>query len=167
MYLKRIKDTDFLQKLFQQSQQNVLKLEYLASSSGEVSLRDLEPVGIFFLGNRWLLIAYCRLRSDYRTFRLDRFRHLSTTTEIYHTKHPALKSFLDKMAKEERLYKIVIEIENDVVKYLGEQKFYNGYVSEKKGKSKTEMTFLAPSLEGFARWYLMIGDHQKLFHHPN
>ncbi len=160
-------DTDFLQKIISAvSTKSVLKLDYLASSSGEISERNIEPIGIFFLGNRWLLIAYCRLRNDYRTFRLDRFRQLSTTTEIYQTKHPALKSFLDKMAKEEKLYKVVIEIENEVVKYLGEQKFYNGYVSEKKGNSKTEMTFLAPSLEGFARWYMMIGDHTKIISPP-
>lgn len=157
------KDSDFLQKIISAiSTKSILKLEYLASSSGEISLRNIEPVGIFFLGNRWLLIAYCRLRKDYRNFRLDRFRALTNNAETYQTKHPALKTFLDKMSKEEKLYKVVIEIENDVVKYLGEQKFYNGYVAEKKGKSKTEMTFLTPSLEGFARWYLMIGDHTRI-----
>jgi predicted DNA-binding transcriptional regulator YafY len=161
------KDTDYLQKIISAiSTKSILKLEYLASSSGEISLRNIEPVGIFFLGNRWLLIAYCRLRKDYRNFRLDRFRALTATTETYQTKHPALKSFLDKMSKEEKLHKVVIEIENEVVRYLGEQKFYNGYVHEKKGKVKTEMTFLTPSLEGFARWYLMIGDHTRIVSPP-
>lgn len=161
------KDSDFLQKIISAiSAKSVLKLEYLASSSGEISHRNIEPVGIFFLGNRWLLIAYCRLRNDYRNFRLDRFRTLVITAETFQTKHPALKSFLNKMSAEEKLHKVVIEIENGAVKYLGEQKFYNGYVHEKKGKSKTEMTFLTPSLEGFARWFMMIGDHTKIISPP-
>lgn len=160
-------DSDFLQKIISAiSTKVVLDLDYYATTSGEFSSRKIEPVGIFFLGNRWLLIAYCRLRKDYRNFRLDRFLKLSSTTEIYRTKHPSLKSFLDKMSAEEKLHKVVIEIENDVVRYLGEQKFYNGYVDEKKGKTKTEMTFLTPSMEGFARWYLMIGDHSSIISPP-
>ena len=45
-----------------------------------------------------------------------------------------------------------------MLKYMGEQKFYNGFVSQKEIKDKMEMTFLTQSLEGFARWYMLFGE---------
>jgi predicted DNA-binding transcriptional regulator YafY len=40
--------------------------------SGQVTERDVLPLGLFFWGERWLLVAWCELRNDYRNFRLDR-----------------------------------------------------------------------------------------------
>jgi predicted DNA-binding transcriptional regulator YafY len=41
-------------------------------ADGEASTRQVEPVGLFFWGNRWTLGAWCGLRQAFRTFRLDR-----------------------------------------------------------------------------------------------
>ncbi|HXU26609.1 MAG TPA: WYL domain-containing protein, partial [Bacteroidia bacterium] len=43
-----------------------------------------------------------------------------------------------------------------------DQKFYNGFVSQKILKDKIEMTFLTSSIEGFARWYMMFGDRAEI-----
>lgn len=34
--------------------------------------RTVYPLGLFFWGNSWTLVAWCLLRKDYRVFRLDR-----------------------------------------------------------------------------------------------
>ena len=49
-----------------------------------------------------------------------------------------------------------------ILKYLGEQKYYNGFISEKDLGDHVEMTFLTSSTEGFARWYLMLGDEADI-----
>jgi len=59
-----------------------------------------------------------------------------------------------------------MQINKDVVKYIGDQKFYNGFVSQKILKDKIEMTFLTASIEGFARWYMMFGDRAELISPP-
>lgn len=41
-------------------------------ADGTPSERQVEPVGLFFWGNRWTLGAWCALRGAFRTFRLDR-----------------------------------------------------------------------------------------------
>ena len=46
----------------------VLSLKYLPAYAESTSERDIEPVGVFYLDNFWHLIAYCRLREDYRGF---------------------------------------------------------------------------------------------------
>lgn len=46
-------------------------LEY-ESSNFEVSKREVEPMALIYKNNKRNLVAYCHLRNEYRTFRLDR-----------------------------------------------------------------------------------------------
>jgi predicted DNA-binding transcriptional regulator YafY len=43
---------------------------------GETSERVVWPLGLVFWGTKWTLGAWCELRSEFRTFRLDRIRSL-------------------------------------------------------------------------------------------
>jgi predicted DNA-binding transcriptional regulator YafY len=59
----------------------VLRLDYL-DRHGEPSAREVEPV-MFLAGvNGWYLVAWCRLREDLRTFRLDRIVTAATTGRV-------------------------------------------------------------------------------------
>lgn len=53
------------------SGQQVLTLAY-RDESGRQSRRDVQPLGLFFWGEHWVVVAWCELREDYRCFRLDR-----------------------------------------------------------------------------------------------
>ena len=48
-----------------------------------------------------------------------------------------------------------------------DQKFYNGFVSQKDAGDKIEMTFLTSQLQGFSRWYMHFGDHADILEPPN
>jgi predicted DNA-binding transcriptional regulator YafY len=41
-------------------------------ASGRSSLRTLRPLGCFYWGSIWTLAAWCELRGEFRSFRLDR-----------------------------------------------------------------------------------------------
>lgn len=43
---------------------------------GEVTERIVWPLGLVFWGTKWTLAAWCELRGDFRTFRLDRIQTL-------------------------------------------------------------------------------------------
>lgn len=43
---------------------------------GETSNRRIHPLGLFFWGRTWTVVAWCELRNDYRSFRLDRIKDL-------------------------------------------------------------------------------------------
>jgi predicted DNA-binding transcriptional regulator YafY len=144
------------------SEKNVLVMDYFANHSQERTKRNIEPVGIFFMSGYWHLIAFCLLRNDYRHFRIDRISHITSSHFNFKSEHPSLQSFINKISKEKELHTVVMQINKDVVKYLGDQKFYNGFVSEKIIKDKIEMTFLSGSIEGFARWYMMFGDQAEI-----
>lgn len=53
-----------------------LKIKYLSSSGAEVSEREVIPKEIRQENNRSYLVAYCCLRQDERTFRIDGILHL-------------------------------------------------------------------------------------------
>jgi len=44
---------------------------------GEISSRQVEPISLVFKGYTWYLFAYCRLKNDFRLFRLSRIQDMS------------------------------------------------------------------------------------------
>jgi predicted DNA-binding transcriptional regulator YafY len=62
------------------------------------SSRTIEPLGMIFWGKVWTLVAWCHLRDDYRTFRLDRIQSIVVTDEKFDTSESkSLKHFLHLM----------------------------------------------------------------------
>ena len=59
-----------------------LRLEY-SSEKGEVTVRVVEPYGLVGFQGKWYLVGYCRLRKDFRTFRLDRIQVARPTEERF------------------------------------------------------------------------------------
>jgi predicted DNA-binding transcriptional regulator YafY len=49
----------------------VARLSY-RDAQGQLTERCIQPLGLFFWGQVWLVAAWCEHRQDYRTFRLDR-----------------------------------------------------------------------------------------------
>ncbi|MGF7038686.1 helix-turn-helix transcriptional regulator [Mucilaginibacter lappiensis] len=144
-------------------QKKLLSIDYFAGHSQEFTKRDVEPVGIFYLDSFWHLIAYCRLRNDYRDFRIDRISKLIITDTIYNnSRHPTLKAYIAQTAKEKQLETVIIKVDKEIAHYLEHQKYYSGFISEKTIGNKIEMTFLTTSIEGFARWFMMFGDHAEI-----
>ncbi len=149
-----------LQVLLQSlSEQRVISLEYTTFEEEVTTKRTVEPVGVYYSFEQWYLIAWCRLRNDYRTFRLDRIREINPCEEKYRNHHPALKEYLEKVKQEQQLTKVVLEVTPSAVKYMQEERYNQGFVFETKKANGVEMTFMTCHLEGFARWMIMLGDY--------
>ncbi len=135
-----------------------ITLQYVSIEKNETTQRVVEPVGIYYMGSFWYLVAYCRLRKDYRNFRTDRIEKLSITELPIAKTHPTLQEYIQQMVEQTKVYKVVIDAEKEITKYFGEQKYYNGFVKEEDRGAFVRMTFLAGSLTGFARWFMLYGD---------
>lgn len=64
--------------------QKVIWLAYVRAD-GEASERRVLPLGLFFWGNCWSLIAWCELRKGFRNFRVDRIDKLEVLDERFET----------------------------------------------------------------------------------
>lgn len=137
----------------------ILQFHYTSISKNEQLQRNAEPIGIYYQGSHWYMVTFCHLRKDYRNFRTDKISKLHLTEEKMTQHHPPLQNFLNRITEKKPLQKVVIDVEQDVVKYLGEQKYYSGFVKDEDRGDIIRMTFLTSSLTGFARWFLLFGDH--------
>ncbi len=68
-----------------------LVLDY-ADKDGVRTERPVRPLGLWFWGKVWTLVAWCELRNDFRMFRLDR---VATATEDGIFKHERGKTLKD------------------------------------------------------------------------
>jgi predicted DNA-binding transcriptional regulator YafY len=141
---------------------SIIEIHYLSLEKNETTVRKVEPVGIYYLGSHWHLVGFCQLRNDYRNFRTDKIQRLSITNEPISKIHPPLQSFINRMSADREVQKVVVDVDAEVVKYLGEQKYYNGYVSEETIGEVVRITFLCSSLMGFSRWFMLFGDHATI-----
>src|ERR1700691_1237492 len=65
------------------AQQRHVVLVAYAREDGEPSVRRLHPLALYFWGGVWTLAAWCELRKDFRTFRVDRVQHAEVLTETF------------------------------------------------------------------------------------
>lgn len=64
------------------AERHVLKLDYIREDS-QASSRRVRPLGLYFWGEVWTLVAWCELRNDFRTFRADRMQTVTVTEETF------------------------------------------------------------------------------------
>ncbi|HTB30754.1 MAG TPA: YafY family protein, partial [Bacteroidia bacterium] len=108
------------------SGKNVLNIEYFSNNKQEKTKRNIEPVGVFYSGNYWHIIAFCHLRNDYRDFRTDRISHISQTSQKFIKEHPSLKNYLKQLTKERELETVVMRVDKKILSHFGDQLYYNG-----------------------------------------
>ncbi|RYY91755.1 MAG: YafY family transcriptional regulator [Chitinophagaceae bacterium] len=73
----------------------VLEITYTAGEGNEQTARAIEPFAFYFsLQESWLLIAWCRLRRDFRMFRLDRIGSLKMGDERFEPHKLTLAEYL-------------------------------------------------------------------------
>lgn len=63
-------------------ERQVVRLDY-ADEKGSVSTREIQPLCLAFWGGSWTLGAWCRLRRDFRNFRLDRIRVCHVSDSVF------------------------------------------------------------------------------------
>jgi len=61
---------------------DVLALDY-RDEAGRNTLRDVRPLGLWFWGKVWTLVAWCEMRDDFRAFRIDRIGSITQAGRIF------------------------------------------------------------------------------------
>ena len=139
----------------------VVHLHYKAIGTEATTTRDIEPIGLCYYGSSWHLIAWCRLRNGYRDFRLSRMLKASITeTEFDGSTHPSVHDYIKEamLGPQSELQEAVVCFDKRVARYLQEQKYLYGFVSEEEVDAAIRMKFLTASLHYLGRWLLMYTD---------
>jgi predicted DNA-binding transcriptional regulator YafY len=72
-----------LDQLHSAAQHRQIVLVAYAREDGQPSVRRLHPLALYFWGGVWTLAAWCEMRKDFRSFRVDRMQHLDITAEMF------------------------------------------------------------------------------------
>ena len=75
----------------------LIKINYLSLGKAEKTERFLEPQALYHTRGNWIMIAWCRLRDDYREFRLDQIQNFHITTESFESRNFSLMGYFQKM----------------------------------------------------------------------
>jgi predicted DNA-binding transcriptional regulator YafY len=73
----------------------VTRIDYI-NEANQTSNRLIEPFALLSTQENWLLIAWCRLRNEFRFFRLDRIKKLEMLTEKFSPHKMTLQEYFDK-----------------------------------------------------------------------
>jgi predicted DNA-binding transcriptional regulator YafY len=152
-------DTPFLHEIHSAlPAHNLLKFHYISAYKGVETERTIEPIGLLYYAQRWHLIGYCRLRNDFRDFRLDRISRLEVLREKFESsKHHDIDRYIDKIRSDTELTLVEVRIKKETVRFIDTVKYQFGWVSETEETQFVKMHFAVFSLDLFARWMLMFG----------
>lgn len=79
---------------------HVLKIRYQPENSSGQTERKIEPFAMYYtLDECWAVIAFCRLRQDYRMFRLDRILTIEPLQETFEPHKITLQQYLAEKRK--------------------------------------------------------------------
>ncbi|MBV7335891.1 YafY family transcriptional regulator [Chloroflexi bacterium TSY] len=71
------------------------RIEY-TNATNKTTNRTIEPFALLSAREGWLLVAWCRLRKEFRHFRLDRIRKLEVLSEGFTPHDMTLQEFFDR-----------------------------------------------------------------------
>jgi len=69
---------------------------------GQSSEREVRPLALYFWSGVWTLAAWCELRKDFRTFRMDRMQDVRVLDrEFVQKKGQRLEDYLRQVTKQD------------------------------------------------------------------
>ncbi len=140
-------------------EKRAVDMEYMARYRDELTERVVEPIGLYYYGSAWHLIAWCRVRDDYRDFRVDRISRLTLTDSTF-TDHNrlSLQEYVQTVMRSHGdLHEAVVMLDKRTARFIGERKYQHGFVTETDLGDKVQMTFLTSFLPSLGRWLMTYG----------
>ena len=127
------------------------------NSNGEESKRIVEPLQIWFKDKSWYLVSYCKLKQDYRIFKIARIKEINMLQEHFERELP-------KGQKEEKYNFKNISLELEISKemaYRVYDEFENSEIVKKEnGNFIVKVEY--PENEWVYDYLLSFGEHIKV-----
>lgn len=133
-------------------------LHYDTADRGVVTNRKVEPLAVLFYAGRWHLIAYCRMRKDYRDFRMDRIRKWQVLEESFQP-HPdfSVETFASQWNCSQSLHDVVIRVAAHDAERFRRSLRNNEYQCETIGNDTVRFQFRSGELHHLTPWLLSFG----------
>ena len=145
----------------------IVRMDYFSPGSGLFTERVIEPQGTVYYGHAWHIIAYCRLRREYRDFRLDRMSKLSLISEAPPQRDDrAFEQYLEQQSYSTDATLAKIRVLPSAPSSLQQHRYSFGCVREEVRKEYREMWFMVTQKVIFCQWLRTFGESVSLTSPP-
>lgn len=72
---------------------NCVEINYTKVDDATITFRKIEPCAMYSTNHKWILIAWCHLRNDYRAFRIDRIQYFQILEERFEDRKFNLQNY--------------------------------------------------------------------------
>jgi predicted DNA-binding transcriptional regulator YafY len=142
------------------ARQQLLTFDYQDASQTQ-SYREVEAAGLVFYLGRWHLIAWCRLRQDYRDFRTDRIHNLQLQSEQFQTRGDFnAKDFLQSGTPPAQLTAQILFAHTAADR--ARREWWQGITDEQQNAEGIVMTLNCSDWTSLACWILSLGIAAKV-----
>lgn len=139
----------------------VIALQYRGNNRDQETQREVEPYRLLFRDGFWYLIAYCRLRRELRSFRVDRVRGMQKTDEIFpREQDPDLDGYLNAtfgMHWDDRKYSVCIRFSAYQARWIREVEWRPTQRIVEHGDGSLDLHMETTGLVDVTRWVLSYG----------
>lgn len=131
----------------------LIHVAYHAMHSNEITTRTVEPLHLAFVDNVWVMHGYCRLRKDWRNFRLDRIDKMDVAEEIFAPRPTKLDYIYTVEEQVEVRFRVA------VARWVREAQHFT-FLSERVCEESGEpiMRYRVRDQQQIVRWLLGWGD---------
>lgn len=142
-------------------QLRAVSLVYFAASTDKLTDRTVEPYGLYLHRDTWYLIAFCRLRQDFRYFHLARIRDWDVLDE-----HFARRGDFDMASYLHRAFQLeqggepieaIIRFRQPSARYIRERRWHPDQRQVAFPDGSIELHFPAASVREVTQWVLGYG----------
>ncbi|MEZ4676266.1 MAG: YafY family protein [Caldilineaceae bacterium] len=131
--------------------QRVIVLQYHAQHNNQITERAVEPLQLAYLDNVWVLTAWCRLREDQRSFRLDRIDRLTVTRETFPNRA------LQPRGRSESGTAVVVWVSDKIARWMREAQYFAFVREERAEGAGLLMHYQVRDVDKFIHWLLQWG----------
>lgn len=149
-------------------QGRVLRMVYRGRERDTDTAREVEPLGVVYYGGAWYLVAWCRLRKDYRHFRVDRIKRLELQPEKFAPRPDfSLARHMAEQADKERAEMVPAQVWfHRRVHEKARRESYATLIAGRERDGGAEFTLYTWSFEWLAQWLLSFGDAAEALNPP-
>ncbi|MEO9534145.1 MAG: YafY family protein [Crocinitomicaceae bacterium] len=81
---------------------NYIEINYRKAEDPNITFRKIEPYAILSTNQKWILMAWCHLRDEYRAFRVDRIQHFKILQDKFENRKFNLQAYFEEERKQYR-----------------------------------------------------------------
>lgn len=137
---------------------------YARDGQHEQQTREADPYGLVHFLNSWHLVAYCHLRQDIRTFRLDRMERLELLSQTF--QRPANFQMQNRRQAEQEGIVVRARFNKEIARWVRESRSYYT-IAEEDSPEGLLVTLKVRQENEVLQWLLSWGRHVQVLEPPS